>query len=227
MDQKTKITAKIYAPQLHDFNRQIDVLCIKRDAFLNKVINYELDHLAADMAGKRLSPEAKKFISRELKRMGTVPVNMVVGKLVAKRLNEIVETSNLVRDAFINRLLLLLRSSPKLLDYLDLPEFVTDSSFTSIVQPMPTGPLQAIKEVNSDPLFYLRIASRERHKTGLYLLSLPPKLTGFACFIDDQRVPKTNANVEWQSDINTAFDELASLESDAFSKQPNQLESMS
>ncbi len=39
---QTKITVKIYEPLLRDFDRQIDKLFIKRDAFLNAMIKEEV-----------------------------------------------------------------------------------------------------------------------------------------------------------------------------------------
>lgn len=215
---QTKITVKIYEPLLRDFDKQIDALFIKRDAFLNNMIKGEVQHLAADMEGKRLSASAKRYIAGELKRLGTVPVNIVVDRATADNLNAVVDATNLVRDAFVNRLIMLLRSSHQLLNYLELPEFITGSAFDSCIEPMPTSPMKAIEAVHSDPLFYLRVACEERHKTGLYLLDLPPKLAGFACYLDDASVPGTEVHAQMQRDVDAMLEELVSLEIDAFQK---------
>lgn len=217
MDQ-TKITVKIYEPLLRDFDRQLDALFIKRDAFLNNMIKMEVQHLAADMEGKRMSTSAKRYVAGELKRLGTVQVNITVDKSTADDLNSVVEVSNIVRDAFINRLIMLLRSSHQLLTYLELPEFITGSAYDSYVEPMPTSPLKAIEAVHSDPLFYLRVGCQERHQTGLYLLDLPPKLAGFACYLEDALVPGTDAHSQRQRDVDAMLEELAVLESDVFQK---------
>jgi hypothetical protein len=217
---QTKITVKIYEPLLRDFDRQIDSLFLKRDAFLNHMIKGEVRHLANDMKDKQLSSRAKRHIAGELKRLGTVPVNIVVDKSTADELNAIVAASNLVRDAFINRLIMLLRSSHQLLNYLELPEFITGSAFESYAEPMPTSPMKAMEAVQSDPLFYLRTACEERLNTGLYLLDLPTKLTGFACYLEDASVPGTEAHAEMQKNFEAMLDELVSLEDDAFQK-PN------
>lgn len=150
--------------------------------------------------------------------MGTTPVNIVVDKATADALNSVVDTSNLVRDAFMNRLIMLLRSSGPQLKYLELPEFITGSQFDSWVEPMPTSPMQAIEAVHADPLFYLRVACEERHKTGLYLLDLPPKLAGFTCYMDESMVPGTKAHEQMQRDTQAMLDELDSFEDDAFHK---------
>jgi hypothetical protein len=62
-------------------------------------------------------------------------------------------------DAFINRLLWLLRGGKKLLDYLELPSFLTSSAFEHYVPDfMPAAPLQAMLQIRDDPLHYLRLA---------------------------------------------------------------------
>ncbi|MCX7144158.1 MAG: hypothetical protein NT123_24605 [Proteobacteria bacterium] len=215
---QTKITVKIYEPLLRDFDKQIDALFIKRDAFLNSMIQGEVQHLASDLDGKRLSGKAKRYIAGELKRLGTETVNVTVDKSTADALKAIVDSTNIVRDAFINRLIMLLRSSNPLLKYLELPEFITASAFESSVDPMPTSPMKAMEAVHSDPLFYLRVAARERHGTGLYLIDLPPKLAGFACYLDESRVPGTEAYAQTQRDVQAMLDELINLEADAFQK---------
>ena len=58
------------------------------------------------MEGKVLSSKAKRYIAGELKRMGTAQINIVVDKSVVEELNTIVVKSNMVRDAFFNRLIL-------------------------------------------------------------------------------------------------------------------------
>jgi hypothetical protein len=111
---------------------------------------------------------------------------------------------------------MMLRSSDALLKYLELPLVVTTSAFRSSVDPMPTSPMRAIEAVHSDPLFYLRVAAEERHETGLYLIDLPPKLAGFACYLDESRIPGTEAYAQAQRDVQAMLDELVSLEADAF-----------
>jgi hypothetical protein len=165
-----------------------------------------------------LSGKAKRYIAGELKRLGTETVNVTVDKSTADALKAIVDSTNIVRDAFINRLIMFLRSSNPLLKNLELPEFVTGSAFESSVDPMPTSPMKAMEAVHSDPLFYLRVAAQERHETGLYLIDLPPKLAGFACYLDESRVPGTEAFAQAQRDVQTMLDELINMEADAFQK---------
>lgn len=217
---QTKITVKVFEPLLKDFERQIEALFIKRDAFLNSVIREEIKHLARDMQGKKLSSKANRYISGELKRLGTHPVNIVVDESTAKALNAVVKETNIVRDAFFNRLILLLRSSTTLLTYLDLPAFITGSEFETVhVYPMPTSPLQTMAAVQNDPLYYLREGVEERLKTGLYLIDLSPEFVGFTCYMEDTEIPGTEAYAQSQIEAEAMLDELLiSIEADAFQK---------
>lgn len=214
--ETTKITVKIYQPLLRDFDRQIDALFIKRDAFLNAMIREEVPRLKEDVAGRRNSAEAKRHISGALKRLGTQSVNVVVDKVTAEGLNAVIKEANIVRDAFVNRLIMMLRSSPQLLQWLDLPEFITGSAYSGGVEPMPTSPMRALESIHSDPFYYLREACEERHGTGLYLIDLPAKLAGFACVLDDSMIPGTKAHETAAREAEKMLAELASLEDDAF-----------
>lgn len=217
---QTKITVKIFEPLLKDFERQIKALFIQRDAFLNSVIQEEIKHLARDMQGKKLSSKANRYISCELKRLGTHPVNIVVDQSTADALNAVVKETNIVRDAFFNRLILLLRSSTALLTYLDLPVFINGSEFETIhVEPMPTSPLQAMAAVRNDPLYYLREGAEERLKLGLYLIDLPPKFVAFTCYLEDKEIPGTEAYAQSQMEAQKSLDEVfGKFEADAFQK---------
>ena len=167
------------------------------------------------MEGKKLSKNAKKYIAGELKRMGKdrlETVNIVVDKDVADALNKIVESSNLVRDAFINRLILLLRSSDEFLNLMELPTSLTASEFDA-AEYMPCSPLKTIESVMSNPLYYLRIASEERFGKGLYELELPSALMGFSCYIEDDLVPGTVAYKEQLKNSEALLKELLTLES--------------
>lgn len=214
----TKITVKVHEKLMQTFNRQVDELFLMRDAFLNHMIRRETPSLAHDLQGKKLSPAARKYIAGSLKRVGTTTVNIKVERETADALNKVVEETNMVRDAFVNRLILFLRSSKFVTDFFELPEFITYSAFESIVDPMPTSPMKAIEAVHADPLFYMRTAIEERHKTGLYLVPFPPQLAGFECYIEDDRVPGTPAYEEQQRLLDEALAELGAFEKDAFTK---------
>lgn len=214
----TKMTVKVYDKLMENFNRQVGALYLMRDAFLNHMIRVETSHLAEDLTGKRQSPAARKYIAGSLKRLGTTTVNIVVEKETADRLNKVVEETNLVRDAFINRLIVFLRSSGFLMKFLELPEFITYSEFKSFMEPMPTSPMKAIEAVHADPFYYLRTAVEERHQTGLYLVHFSSTLAGFECYLEDEYVPGTPSYEEQQRRLDESLRELDAFEQDAFAK---------
>ena len=192
MDQ-TKITAKIYSNLLERFDKEIAGTHLKRDAFLNAVIKHEIQYLESDLTGVKLSNAARKHISGSLKRLGTKTVNITVDKSTAKELNRVVGNTNIVRDAFLNRLIYLLLATPNLLKALELPSHIDDQVLSS-AQGMPTGAFPAIREVLGDPLFYLRIAHEKIRSVGLYASQDPisPGFEGFCCTISNYYVPGTD-----------------------------------
>ena len=211
--EQTKISVKVYSPLLHAFGEQLKGLRFKRDKFLNDVLRGEIKHLEKDLKDKRQSDQARLYISRKLQRMGTRPINVVVDKDVAQHLDRVVEKSNLVRDAFINRLIVFLRSSNSLLDSLGLPKHVNSRQFNSSVEEMPTSPLRSIEAVLGDPMYYLRVAAQERWGEGLYSVWLGETYDGFSCYLDDENVPGTTKHKKASLDADLMLEELGAFES--------------
>ena len=204
--ETTKLTAKFYAPMWRDFNDQVDHLFLKRDMWLDSIISQEVRYLARDMDGKRLSNKAALYIARELQALGTKTVSIQVKKSTADALNKVVADTGIVRDAFLNRLIMFLRSSDSLMDYLELPKLITAKDFRG-TEPMPTSPLLAWQTIQSAPFFYIRTAIQEMG-FGLYNRDLPPKLHAFECYLSDKYVPGTD---EYKQEQQVAADVLAVL----------------
>lgn len=207
---------KVFAALLQDFDHRLRVLHIKRDAFLDQVIRSELPHLEKDLNDKRLTPKARRYIARTLKRMGTCQINIVVDKTTAETLKEIVVKSNIVRDAFVNRIIFFLRASEQLLEHLGV------SSMARRPRPAPhtaIGVLDAMAALNADPLSPLRQAVEQRGGAGLYLLKLPEACSAFACWLEDSEIPDTAsfANARWGTQV--TLNEIESFEDMAFSKR--------
>jgi len=129
-------------------------------------------------------------------RLGVKPVNITVDKSVAHALNEALKDHNVVRDAFMNFLLMSLRSSDDFLRYFKLPASYTGSHFDAVLDPTPVSPLKAIAYAMSDPYYYLRTAVEERSGVGLYALEPPEAFHAFSCYLPDESVPGTQAQLE-------------------------------
>ncbi len=213
----TKITAKVYKPLWTDFIRQTNTLFLKRDAFLNHMIRTEIPHLAREVKGKdKLSSKARRYIAGELKRMGSespVTVNIVVDQETADALKQVVDSANLVRDGFINRLLIWLRASDVLLQSFDIPKTLDGLNEWN---GMPVSPLKAMEAVRDDPLGYIRSQIETEEWGGLYTGYMPPPLTGLSCYLDDVHVPDTLAFKENEREM---ADLLGEAESQAFGKK--------
>ena len=194
----TKISAKIYPPVLWAFDRQLNSALLRRDAFLDRVIGLEIANIEVDLAGKRNTDTARRYISRCLNMLGgakTGPlqqVSIAVRKTTAEALRRVVDEHNLCRDGLINWIIVLLRSTDALLDTLGLPKKVS-GRWASGLEGVPTSPLGMIEAAQWDPFFYLREACRERYGCGLYDLPLPPHWMGFQCIVDEDHVPNTEA----------------------------------
>ena len=203
MDQ-TKITVKVHEPLLKSFGERLESCFIKRDAFLNHMIKSETRELKQEMKGLKLSKKARLHISRELQRLGTKTINVVVDKDTAEGLNSVVKKANMVRDAFINRLILFLNAPEQLLKILELPAQVNDRRLSS-AESISTSPLRGIQSIIFDPLFYLRTAPAIERGYGLYRITLPQinlpsmvrpmTLEGMSCYIDDSDIRGT---AEWK-----------------------------
>jgi hypothetical protein len=193
----TKITALLYEPVYKEFTLQLMSLPLKRDAFIELMIERELPELRRDLEGKVNSAKAKRYISGCLKKMGggrvgeLRPLSIAVQKSTAQALRDLAQEHNFPRDAFINRLIALLRSTDYLLKELDLPAGVSDVRGT---ESMPTSPMKTLEATFYDPLYFLRAACQQRYGCGLYLLGMP--WPGFACFLPDDEVPGTEAYIE-------------------------------
>lgn len=201
----TKLTARLFAPLYADFDKQMTAALLRRDAFLDQVIAGEIPHIREDLAGKRQSSEAHKYVAGLLKSLGgkTAPplkqVSITVRLSTAQALRSVADEHNIVRDSLINWILVLLRSNDSVLDELDLPKRVSWGRRDG-TQDMPTSPLKAIEETQHDPFYYLRAASWERHGTGLYDMSLPKRFLAFSCHLADEWVPGTDAFAQREAD---------------------------
>lgn len=178
-----KLTVKLATQLREEIDSRLRLSHVKRDSFLDHLINCELPHLDADLKGKRLSMKVRRYIARSLKRMGTTQVNVALHEETAERLNDIVERSNLVRDSLINRILYFSLGTDSLLNHLNVP--LCDGAPSDMSLPLPTSYLSALQLIQTDPLRSLRRNVAKRHGVGLYIAELPEEMAAFACYLDE------------------------------------------
>ena len=110
-----KITVKIWRPIIDKLESNLDSQCLRRDAYLAKVLGVELDHLDAEVSIPN-SQASYDYVLDELDRLDRKPVSLALPPDLTKKLNAICDRKRIVRDAFFNRLFLLLAISPRLID---------------------------------------------------------------------------------------------------------------
>ena len=187
----TKITAKIHPDLWGKFSEQCDALFLKKGQFLDHMIRRETLHLSPDLEGKRLSNKARQFIAGELKRCDPVTVNIEVSKDTAEALNKVVAEHNIVRDAFINRLIVFIRGTDALLNHIGIADRLDNHQFRGF-EGLPTSPLKAMEEVQADPLYYIREQLLLDGGEGVYLIALNTKHYWTDCYLPDRLVPGTD-----------------------------------
>lgn len=216
MTETTKMTFKVQTRLWENFSQQMARLPVSRDRFLNQVISRETPRLEEAMGGKRLTSKASGHVSASLQRLGCTTVNITVDKSVASALQAVVKETNMVRDAFFNRMIIFLRSTDKILTALDLPK-EEDRTVGKGYGPLnkPTSPMATLEQTFDDPLWYLQMAANERHGLSLYLLDFPGSDTdGLACWLDDTQVPTTRAYRKHRRDLAEMFSYLEDFETE-------------
>jgi hypothetical protein len=191
---KTSISFNIPPKLWESFKSQADNLFLSRAPFLDYMLSNELPHLRAELDGLRLSTRAKRHIAGAMKRMGPTSVNIDVRTETAAALRDAMDAHNLVRDAFMSRLIIFLRSTDAFLRYLDVPLVAHGRNMGISLDEMPASPMRAMEAVRDDPLFYVRAHVEHVHECGIYRVSLPRDLDWAACYLPDEAIPGTAAH---------------------------------
>lgn len=190
---KSSISFRVPPVLWKSFKEQTDRLFISRAPFLDHMVANELPHLRRDLKGIEFSSRTKRYIAGELKRQGPVSVNIEVRPSTAEALRDAIDTHNLVRDAFMCRLIIFLRCTKQLRTILQLPAYATDRGLRGGLEEMPISPLEAMEAVRDDPLFYIRAHVEHLEGAGVYSVLLPKVLDWAACHLPDERVRNTGA----------------------------------
>lgn len=112
-----KISVKIWRSIIDAFDKKIEAACLRRDAYLNKVLEVELNWLDEEVSIPN-SQASYDYVLGQLDQLDRKLVSLALSPELTTRLNEICSRKRIVRDAFFNRLFLLLAASPKNIDKL-------------------------------------------------------------------------------------------------------------
>ncbi len=112
-----KISVKIWRPILDKFDEKLESACLRRDAFLSMLLKGEVEMLDQEVSIPN-SQESYDYVFRELDKFDRKLVSLALPSEISARLNEVCATKRIVRDAFFNRLFLLLAAKKELIDKL-------------------------------------------------------------------------------------------------------------
>lgn len=112
-----KISVKIWRPIIDKLDQKLDAACLRRDAYLNKVLENELPWLDTEVSLAN-SAIAQAFVAARLDLLDRKLVSVTLRPELIEHLNDICQRKRIVRDAFFNRLFLLLALKPKGIDTL-------------------------------------------------------------------------------------------------------------
>ncbi len=125
-----KISVKIWRPIIDKLDSKIEATCLRRDAYLAKVLEGELTALDREVCLPN-SQAAHDYVFEELDKLDRKLVSLALPPALVERLKEICNRKRIVRDAFFNRLFLLLAANPKTLDALFFSQW--DDDWRSLV----------------------------------------------------------------------------------------------
>lgn len=120
-----KISVKIWRPLLEKLDSKLERACLRRDAYLSKVLAVELDHLDDEVSIPN-SQASYDYIASRLDQLDRKLVSLAISPEMAARVNEICSRKKIVRDSFFNRLFLMLAASPKAIDFLLFQDYEGD-----------------------------------------------------------------------------------------------------
>lgn len=204
--EAAKTTVNILQPLAKALNDFAEECCLRRDLFLAKLIEGELEHLAQDMNGKVVSTTAHRHIRKALKqisiegeRLELIAFPLKLKKSTISRMHKIMKDHHIVRDSFLNRVLFLY--------------FIGDKGLsTERYHPSETKliPAQVISDLIQDPFFDLRNRVRESQQLGLYEAPiLSPKYSiGLSCYLTDAEIEGSPAHTKAQRELQDLIDSL-------------------
>ena len=116
-ENKTKVLVNVYEPVIAIMKHKLDAACLKRDAYLDKALQVEAGFLRKEVITPN-SDKAKSYIADNLKQLKLKPLNLLLSTETVELINEVCKEKNIPRDAFINRVFLLLIASDTVIDAL-------------------------------------------------------------------------------------------------------------
>lgn len=123
--QVTKTTVKVWQPLVAKLEARMNEACLRRDLYLTRLLTHEIEHLDAEV-GIANSQAAYDHVFERLDELKRKPMSLALPPTLVEKINAVCIRKRIVRDAFFNRVFLLLVASPKNVDALLFPGYVVD-----------------------------------------------------------------------------------------------------
>lgn len=203
-----RTTFKIWTPLAKSLEEKMEQAFLRRDSFLNNLLSQELDVLIQECKSSN-SPEVAAYIQKMLKGMKDLTtVSISLHPALIEKLNHTCTSKNIIRDAFINRVILYLVASPPLINHIFFDDDgwrkrVLKESYHFIDEIEIFEPIYVPKQ----PFENLRTAllseglDRNFYTRTFYegFPSQKTNLSGFNCLMSDVEVPDSEAYVEFKT----------------------------
>ena len=185
--EKAKIMITVITPVMDRLNKKIEGLMLRRDSYLNSVLNFEIDLLEEEITSSN-SEQARDYLLSQLKTMPTKSISITLDKKLIEHIDTICKKINVARDCWINRVLFFLAAEGSQLKVIGIDAPPHES--------LSTNPLDAASELIFNPFHDCRIWMDAQYGKKFYEWELPKQLVGMECYIDDQDVPNSPEYVD-------------------------------
>ncbi|GAB3656469.1 hypothetical protein [Ramlibacter alkalitolerans] len=112
-----KISVKVWEPLITKLDQKMERACLRRDAYLARVLALEVPCLDAEVVLPN-SVTAQAYVAAQLETLPRKLMSLALPADLMRSLNEVCKKKRIVRDAFFNRLFLLLAAPPRAIDQL-------------------------------------------------------------------------------------------------------------
>lgn len=117
-EAQTKISVRIWRPIRERLDKRLEEACLRRDPYLAKLLQTEIKALDREVCLAN-SAESQAFVAKDLEQLDDLKlVTLTLPRQLVAQLNDICARKRIVRDAFFNRLFLLLSATPGQIDAL-------------------------------------------------------------------------------------------------------------
>lgn len=194
MGEKAKIMVSLVAPLIERLNKKIEAVGLRRDAYLSRLLEVELNRLDSELGEMRNSDAAKKYLWAELQKLPRLSVSIALSKSVIEKLGTVCAKHNIDRDCLINRIIFILSAERTHLHNIRIdcsaPPTVVDLTEDA------ANPFDRAYELITDPFEQIRqwMKKSGEEPSTFYLWSFANdrkgkrELAGLDCLIDDESI---------------------------------------